>query len=123
MSASTTTTTNTTEQILARTARLVGETSFIEPSHASPSVTSGSPSDHTRANNPAWWPTDHRRIPNYRQVRYHPEWHELSGNSLVADVFILVLFKGCGYLAMAERILRRLGFENNFFTSRIAGEW
>ena len=52
--------------------------------------------------NPAWWPTDHRRIPNYRQVQYHPEWHELSGNSTALDLFIFVLFKGCQLIAVRE---------------------
>ena len=54
------------------------------------------------ATNPPWWPTDHRRIPDYRQVQYHPEWHELSDNSLVADIFIYVLFKGCSLIAVSR---------------------
>jgi hypothetical protein len=54
------------------------------------------------ANNPAWWPTNHRRIPGYLPARYHPEWHELTDNSAIMSVVILVLFGGCHLIAVGE---------------------
>lgn len=55
--------------------------------------------------NPTWWPTDHRRMPDYRPARYHPEWHELTNNSAVMETVVLVLFGGCSIISV--RVLRQ----------------
>lgn len=90
--------------------------------------------------NPPWWPIDHRRIPNYRSARYHPEWNELTDNSAIMPLIILVLFGGChlisvgnplkserdiltNWLKLADWLPRQFGFERTYFTRRIAGEW
>jgi hypothetical protein len=50
--------------------------------------------------NPAWWPTNHRWIPNYRQARYHPEWFELTEGSIIRTGVVVVLFAGCHLIAV-----------------------
>lgn len=50
--------------------------------------------------NPTWWPTDHRRMPDYRPARYHPEWHELTNNSAFMETVVLVLFGGCSIISV-----------------------
>lgn len=54
------------------------------------------------SHNPSWWPTAHRRMPDYRQARYHPEWHELTDNSSIMPMFVLVLFVGCHIISVGE---------------------
>ncbi|RVX74925.1 hypothetical protein B0A52_01202 [Exophiala mesophila] len=50
--------------------------------------------------NPTWWPTDHRGMPNFRPARYHPEWHELTDDSTIMPIVILVLFGGCSIISV-----------------------
>lgn len=100
-----TTTSTTAEEGTTTPVRLVGggnAANVVETGEASSASNPDTPSAQKAANNPPWWPTDHRRIPDYRQVQYHPEWHELSGGSFVVDMFILVLFKGCGLLSVSN---------------------
>ena len=51
-------------------------------------------SRQTIANNPEWWPTQHRRIPNYRQARYHSQWNSLTDSAREAFM-IDMMFRGC----------------------------
>ena len=91
-------------------------------------------------NNPSWWPTDHRRIPDHRPARVHPEWHELTGNSPIVDIVVMVLFGGCHLIAvgsaqkperhfltdrlkLSDWLPRRLGINRIYIDKRIAGEW
>lgn len=53
-------------------------------------------------NNPAWWPTDHRRVSDYRPARYHPEWNELTDDSTIMPIIILVLFGGCHLISVGS---------------------
>lgn len=61
---------------VSHTSQLILETGEM------PAITTISTQPNAHAANPAWWPSDHRRVPRYRQVQYHPEWHELSGSSM-----------------------------------------
>jgi len=91
------------QQAITASARLVGgdtAASAIETGELPSTPQTDTHSTRSSAENPAWWPTDHRHIPSYLPVRYHPEWHALSGGSRAADLFIIVLFKGCGYIAV-----------------------
>jgi hypothetical protein len=91
-------------------------------------------------NNPSWWPADHRRIPGYRPAHRHPEWNELTNNTIIQPVVVLVMFGGCHLLAVgdtkmfyldtptnllkfADWLPRQLGFDRSYFTYRVAGEW
>lgn len=56
--------------------------------------------------NPVWWPTQHRRIPNYRQARYHPQWNTLTDSSREAFM-IDMMFRGCYLLSVGESIFPR----------------
>ena len=56
---------------------------------------------HPRSNNPDWWPTQHRRIPNYRQAHYNPRWSSLTDSSREAFM-INMMFRGC-YLLNVRR--------------------
>lgn len=56
--------------------------------------------DGTRENNPSWWPTDHRRIPNYRSPRYHPEWDRLT-SSTREYIMVTLMFRGCEVLRVS----------------------
>ena len=47
--------------------------------------------------NPSWWPADHRRIPNYRPPRRHPQWPELTSSTGEATT-ITLMFLGCHLL-------------------------
>ena len=85
-----------TSTLLSHTAQAILETGEI------PAVATSSTQHSAAAANPVWWPIDHRRIPHYRQVQYHPEWHELSGNSMALDLFIFVLFRGCQLIAVRK---------------------
>ena len=58
--------------------------------------------------NPSWWPTNHRRIPDYRQPRYHPEWHELTDNSTTMSMIVVVLFAGCHIIAVKPKEVQNL---------------
>lgn len=92
-----------TQQAITNSARLVGgniAASAVETGELPSPLHEDTPSIQESTQNPTWWPTDHRHVPDYRQVRYHPEWRALSGGSRAADVFIFVLFKGCGFLAV-----------------------
>jgi hypothetical protein len=51
-------------------------------------------------NNPSWWPADHRRIPNYRPPRRHPQWQELT-SSIGEATTITLMFVGCQLLQVA----------------------
>jgi hypothetical protein len=90
--------------------------------------------------NPTWWPTEHRRMPNFAAARYHPEWNELTGNNLFVDMFVVVLFAGCHVISvsafngsdisswliatkLADWLPRKFGFRKTPCTRPIAGEW
>lgn len=57
-----------------------------------------------RVDNPSWWPTNHRRLPDYRAPRYNPEWRELTGNSTTMDLILVVFFGGCQIMAVSHRV-------------------
>ena len=53
------------------------------------------PSDpHGGTQNPPSWLTGHRRIPDFRAPRVHPEWRELT-DGLMETILISLLFRGC----------------------------
>ncbi|KPI36492.1 uncharacterized protein AB675_4434 [Cyphellophora attinorum] len=54
----------------------------------------------TREHNPSWWPTDHRRIPDYRSAGYHPEWDRLTSSTREA-VMVTMMFRGCEILRVS----------------------
>lgn len=106
MSTTSTSTTKTANQHVAATATsiLTGESSddsiLNEVAQRLPDENHNEP--RHPANNPSWWPTSHRRIPDYRQARYHPEWHELTDNSVIMPIVILVLFGGCHIISVGN---------------------
>ena len=50
--------------------------------------------------NPSWWPTDHRRIPQYRPARFHPDWSGLTATRR-ESLTIVCLFVGCHLLSVS----------------------
>lgn len=56
-------------------------------------------------NNPEWWPTQHRRIPDYRRARYNPQWYSLTDSSREAFM-INMMFRGCYLLNVGRNCLR-----------------
>ena len=102
---SATTTTTTAESIMTETTRAIAgdRESFVLHTGDLPAAMHTNTLTIQRFDeNPPWWPTDHRRMPDYRQVQYHPEWRELSGNSLIADAIIILLFRGCELLVVSN---------------------
>ena len=90
--------------------------------------------------NPPGWLTNHRRIPGYRAPQYHPRWSTLTSSTMEAFM-VTMMFRGCQVLEVggsctspetqilmsssqySEWLQRRLGFDPNYFTYQIAGEW
>ena len=58
----------------------------------------------TTENNPGWWPTQHRRIPNFRRARYHTQWNSLTDSTREAFM-INMMFRGCYLLNVRARYL------------------
>ena len=57
----------------------------------------------TSTENPTWWPTDHRRIPDYRPARYHPQWNRLTSSTREAFM-IVMMFRGCNVLRVSSHM-------------------
>ena len=105
MSASTTTSTEGTTTAIATL--LGGETAAntIHTGGLPSSADTGGNEPPRVTDNPSWWPTDHRRIPDYRPIRYHPEWTQLA-DSVRQNFMITVMFGGCHVLAVSWRCMQ-----------------
>jgi hypothetical protein len=108
---SATTTTTTRERTLPHATRAASVFVGAEPvdqGHSLRNVTNVYPPDpHSQQkraeDNPRWWPTLHRRIPNYRRATVHPRWSSLT-DSLKEDFMINMMFLGCYLLNVSSRI-------------------
>ena len=55
----------------------------------------------TPTTNPSWWPTNHRRIPNYRPAQLHQQWSSLT--SSYGEAFMInLMFMGCRVLLVSR---------------------
>jgi hypothetical protein len=104
MSASTTTTT-TLQEATRFVTSLVGDEAVFQadtgslPSDSDPN---DSQAENPTASNPSWWPTDHRRIPDYHPARYHPEYYALANNSAREHFMVVMMFRGCHLLTVCQ---------------------
>jgi hypothetical protein len=102
MSAATTTTTGSSE--VNFTTRLVAEGSslFSTLQEGAVPVPQTVEENHSRStsDNPEWWPTQHRRVPDYRRARFHPQWNSLT-DSMREAFMIDMMFRGCYLLSVS----------------------
>jgi hypothetical protein len=78
------------------TAHLARTGTVLDPQ----SPPSSTEADGTREHTPSWWPRDHRRIPDYRSARYHPEWDRLTSSTREA-IMVTMMFRGCEILRVS----------------------
>ena len=76
------------------------------PSAAS---TSSASTEHTTrtVSNPPNWPTDHRRVPDYRPIEYGRDAEERpNGTVLPETIFISIMFTGVFINAVSPQVVR-----------------
>ena len=103
MSASTTTTTALQEATRFVTSLVGEEVAFQSDTGSIPSASDPNVghAENSTTNNPSWWPTDHRRIPDYRPVHYHPEYYTLA-SSAREHFMVVMMFQGCHLLSVCQ---------------------
>lgn len=60
--------------------------------------------DIEQQDNPTWWPTDHRRVPNYRPINRNLDWDQRPGGTNVIEmIFIFTMLRGVQLNAVGFR--------------------
>lgn len=84
--------------VVAEPGRRLGEAEQPLSQASSPTLMVRSPRS---SNNPPWWPTNHRNIPDHRAPRFHPEFWALTNNSVGEAVVVGLVFAGSQLLAVS----------------------
>ncbi|KIM97330.1 hypothetical protein OIDMADRAFT_169075 [Oidiodendron maius Zn] len=81
--------------------------------------------DIEQQDNPTWWPTDHRRVPNYRPINRNLDWDQRpGGTNAIEMIFIFTMLRGVQLNANLSHIWRHTGgyFNERLFRYEIGGE-
>lgn len=96
--------------------------------HSDTSDPASAPNSHPApaSQNPPEWPTDHRRVPNYRPInRDLDQSQRRIYNNNGERAFITVMLRGVWLNATASQLWRATGgkFNNKIFRYKVGGEW
>nr|OQO06815.1 hypothetical protein B0A51_16707 [Rachicladosporium sp. CCFEE 5018] len=101
--------------------------SNTSPSTSEPASTDLNPHPNPSSTNPESWPTDHRRIPEYRPINRELDSQARGGwgRNPPERTFVFLMMNGVGFSANAAKWWRR-NFKRwlpEWFHYKIGGEW